>query len=142
MLTENDVVAAVCVHLEARGWAILSRCDTGQRGIDVVAQRGDQRLLVEAKGGTSSKANTARFGKAFNTAQTSDHVANAVFTAMELASSEPQAIVAVALPNDSPHLRLVDGIEPMLERLGIGAFWVGEDRDVRVWGLPNLEPPA
>lgn len=138
MLTENDVVAAVCDHLEARGWVVVSRCDTGQRGIDVVAQRGHQRLLVEAKGGTSSKASTARFGKAFNTAQASDHVANAVFTAMELASDEPQAIVAIALPDDSGHRRLVDGVERMLERVGIGAFWVGEGREVRVWGITSL----
>jgi hypothetical protein len=139
VLTENDVVGAVCEFLEARGWKVVLRCDTGQRGIDVVAERGGQRLLIEAKGGTSSKGSTARFGKAFNTAQTSDHVANAVFTAMELSSAEPQAVVAVALPDDRPHQRLLDGVEPTLERLGIGALWVSEDRRVRIWGLPLLE---
>jgi hypothetical protein len=139
MLTENDVVTAVCDFLEGHRWKIVSRCDANQRGIDVVAERRGQRLLIEAKGGTSSKSITRRYGKAFNTAQVSDHVANAVFTAMELLSAEPHALVAVALPDDRPHQRQLEGVESALERLGIGAIWVSEDRPIRIWCLPALE---
>lgn len=135
MLTENDIVSSVCTYLEERGWTIASRCDTGQRGTDIVAERDGQRLLVEAKGGTSSKDFTNRFGKPFSPSQVSDHVANAVFTALELRSREPDSLVAVALPDDKGHRRFVDVVEPSLERLGIGAFWVSGDRVVSVWGL-------
>ena len=65
MLTENDVVEAVALYLSGSGYSIESTCTTGQTGVDIVAieTASGRRLRVEAKGGTSSKDHTERFGK-------------------------------------------------------------------------------
>ena len=64
MLTENDVVQAVAGHLEDEGYRIVRALSTNQRGIDIVAEHPatKKQLLVEAKGGTSSKEGTANYG--------------------------------------------------------------------------------
>jgi len=57
MLNENDVIAAVCDHLKALGYRIVSRCTTTDQGIDIVAEHPTkaERLLIEAKGATSPR---------------------------------------------------------------------------------------
>jgi len=52
VLTENDVIDAVCDYLEAAGYEILQRSHTKQKGTDIIAKRpeGPGRLLIEAKG--------------------------------------------------------------------------------------------
>ena len=76
--TEDEVIAVVEDFLRADGWTISQSRNTRQTGIDLVAVRAASgcRLCVEAKGATSSKPGTARYGKAFNSAQVKDHVAN------------------------------------------------------------------
>src|SRR5438067_1361488 len=102
MLTENDVIAAVCGELTRAGWETTSTAMTRQRGDDIVARKGNERLLVEAKRATSSKATTARFGSAFNRGQVGTHVALAVLRSLRVAS-EGSARAAVALPDNAHH---------------------------------------
>ena len=68
MLTENDVVEAVAKHLKDQGWEIIERADTHQRGHDILARRDGSDLVVEAKGGTTSK-NTPGLGRPFTSSQ-------------------------------------------------------------------------
>ena len=63
LLTENDVIDAVVLYLKNRGWCVESVSYTNQRGYDVLAKKGKKSLAIEAKGGTSSKNNTARYKK-------------------------------------------------------------------------------
>lgn len=86
-LYEDDVVHAVMAHLESEGWTIDSFALSHQHGDDIVASRGDQRLVIEAKGDGSSKSTTARFGKTFTRNQVKTHVAVAVVRAMGVASA-------------------------------------------------------
>jgi Holliday junction resolvase len=55
MLTENDVVKAVSNKLNAIGYKVVQSLTTNEKGIDIIAQKGDVKLYVEAKGETSSK---------------------------------------------------------------------------------------
>ena len=87
MLTENDVVRAVAEHLRRGGWHILSTSNTGETGYDILAKAGGTTLVVEAKGGTSSKPVTKRYGKPFTPNQKFDHVAKALYTATAVASA-------------------------------------------------------
>ena len=63
-LTENQVIDAVAAHLAVAGWTIVKKLTTVEQGTDIIAERADpvRRLHVEAKGGTSSKDHTERFG--------------------------------------------------------------------------------
>jgi len=138
MLTENDVVSALCAYLESRSWKIISRAHTSQHGDDIVAEHEGKRLLIEAKGGTSSRAGSKRFGQPFHGLQAQHHVAEAVYKALKLLSESPDTLVAIALPDNKSHRTHVERVEPALERLGIGAFWVSEDGNVKVWGFRGL----
>jgi hypothetical protein len=131
MLTEDDVVNAVCHHLEARGWRIDGRCSTNERGVDVVASNPatGATLRVEAKGETSAKPHTKRFGRPFDSAQVSSHVANAFYTA---AATPPGERAAMAFPDTRLHREHVGTIAGAVQRLSIALFWVGADRSVIV----------
>jgi Holliday junction resolvase-like predicted endonuclease len=104
MLNENDVVNAMCRHLECAGYEILQRCSTTDQGIDIVAKHPSEigRLLVEAKGGTSAREGSARFQKCFNRSQVFDRVAKCLYTAahMHNKSSDGDS-VAMAFPDTS-----------------------------------------
>ena len=55
MLTENDVVDCVVSYLKSKEFTIDSMCNTMQKGIDIVANKNGKKILVEAKGATTSK---------------------------------------------------------------------------------------
>lgn len=97
MLTESQVIDAVCRHLRRKGWRIVSRCNKSERGDDVVAEyKADGRLaLIEAKGETSSKKHTNRFGMAFNSRQVSSHVSRAFFRAAQTVGSRTRGAIAL-----------------------------------------------
>lgn len=82
MLTEDAVIRALCEHLAASGWQIVSWAAPDQHGTDLVALREGTRLEVEAKGAGSSKPHTARYGQPFTTAQVKVHVGEAVLKAL------------------------------------------------------------
>ena len=131
-LTENDVVDAVCSRLEEAGYEIVIRATTHQRGVDIKARNGDFQLLVEAKGGTSSKAGTNRFGKPFSAGQVTSHVSRAFYTAVALKTGGPEVRTALALPRTARHVRVAEPLLPSLRLLDVGLFWVDPDRDVEL----------
>lgn len=131
MLTENDVIEAVCRELSERGWRTRSTATTQQRGDDIVADRGRDTLLVEAKGATSSKEGTARFGVEFNRGQVRTHVGVAILRALRVTSAGV-AHAGVAFPDNAAHRREVGAVTTALEKLGIVVFWVCPDRRVTV----------
>ena len=54
MLTECEIIAAVCRHLKRHGWTIESVCNELQRGDDILAKhpRSGRTAVIEAKGET------------------------------------------------------------------------------------------
>src|SRR5215210_156237 len=51
-ITQDPVKEAVKRSLQAAGWTVLVRWG-GERGIDIEATRGDERLVLKAKGETA-----------------------------------------------------------------------------------------
>jgi hypothetical protein len=134
-LSENDVVDAVCKYLETTGFSIKQRLMTTQTGDDIVAERGGELLYVEAKGATSARAGSARFGRAFDSAQIHVHVAEAVFRALQIlsrAADGRKVHAAIALPASAIHQRKVESVSKTLGDLGITIFWVTAAREVRM----------
>jgi Holliday junction resolvase-like predicted endonuclease len=131
ILTEDQVVDAVCRTLESDGYAIAQRALATQHGYDIVARKNGVELIIEAKGAGSSKAGTARYGLEFSSNQVFDHVAKAVLKALRVASSG-EARAGIALPDNANHRREVDQVAPALRRAGIAVFWVGDGGNVRI----------
>ena len=129
VLFEDDVVDAVAEYLTQHGWTIQSVAHALERGDDIDAARGDMRLLVEAKGAGSSKPTSRRYGKPFNGNQVGSHLGVAVVRALRWASTG--AVKAtLAFPDNEHHRTQVGAIKPALVRLGIGIFWVDDERQV------------
>jgi Holliday junction resolvase len=78
MLTENDVANHTAKYLRSQGFEVQGISDTNTHGPDIVASKGDVKLFVEAKGQTSSKSYTNRYGKEFTPNQKWDHVSKAI----------------------------------------------------------------
>ncbi|MCY4099974.1 MAG: hypothetical protein OXF46_03545 [Rhodobacteraceae bacterium] len=123
MLNENQVIEAVINYLELNGGIIMKCSTTNQQGDDIMAEKGSRKLSIEAKGATSSKPNTNRYGKRFNPSQQKSHVSRAFFKAASVINSgENEA--GIALPDTPEHKTLIREIETVLKRLNIHTFWV------------------
>ena len=132
MITENDVVEAVATHLRKNGWHIEGTSSTNERGHDVLATKGGTTLAVEAKGGTSSKPSTNRYGKPFNSGQKLSHVSRALYEAVAVFGAG-QYRPGIALPSDDEHRALIEAIGPALNVLHIAIFLVDDDFTVHEW---------
>ncbi|MFC1803763.1 hypothetical protein ACFL0D_07345 [Thermoproteota archaeon] len=130
MLFEDTVIDAVIVHLENNGYRIIQRNTASQQGYDLVAEKNGKNLYVEAKGQTSSKPGTKRYGKEFNSGQKFDHVAKAVLKAIQALNQDIGSESGIALPKDPGHVKLVESILPSLRKIGLRIFLVDEDLKV------------
>jgi len=132
MLTENQVIEAVCRFLELNGWQIIKKARTTQKGHDIIASKKGLGLKIEAKGETSDRQGSARYGRPFDSAQCRDHVANAFYSAAAAlhTSGLSELVVGIALPKTPKHRELVNDIKIALDKLEIAVFWV--DKDMRV----------
>jgi len=127
LITENDVIESVSKHLCIEGYTDIKTKGTSEQGYDISAIQGDKYLYIEAKGQTSSKPHTRRFGKEFTSNQKQDHVAKAVYAAMKTLKNEANCEVGIALPGDLKHIELVSEILPSLEMLKIRVFFVSSN---------------
>jgi hypothetical protein len=141
MLREMDVINAVCSYLQNLGYVIISKVESVQdHGIVIVAKspRTKTRISIEAKGQTSSKSETKRYGREFTREQKRDHLGKALLKSCEfIQRNEP---VAIALPDDAVDQQLIGSITDAMSRLGITVFFVDNQGKVRVLGkLPSWE---
>ena len=129
-MDENAIVNETCKYLEAQGFVISQRLSTIERGVDIVANDPSSgcTLLVEAKGGTSSREGSARFGKAYTQTQVFDRVAKGVFTCFQLRAKHPdrsQYRVVLAVPDSRWFCSYLEPVVPELKAAGIEAVFVG-----------------
>lgn len=127
MLFENDVIDSVIQYLKKKGFNIRSSSDTYSHGIDIVAEKDGRMMYVEAKGQTSSKPHTKRYGLEFNRNQKMDHVSKAIYSALKTKNQYSDSLVAIALPADEVHSELVTAVLPSLKQVGVQVFLVAQD---------------
>jgi len=135
MLTENDVVEAVCIKLEYMGFEIKQRLHTKQRGIDIIAYKDGYTLMIEAKGETSSDKSSNRFGQPFSQSQIKNHVGKTLLAAFKLMSKYHDSArygVGIALPDNSGHRKEVEQVRYVLKKLGLFIFWVNRSFEVEI----------
>lgn len=142
MLDENDIVEAVCDHLQACGYTVPQGCRSIQRGDDIIAVHpSGLELFIEAKGETSAQSGSSRYGCPFTRSQVLVHVGLAFYRAavmLQQAIPTARRRTGIALPDNAHHRERVAAIEGALRQLGIAVFWVRPDRSVTVWVQPEL----
>lgn len=134
--TEANVQAAVVRWLVTQGWRILSVADTATRehGIDIVAERGPERVGVEVKGYPSVRyADPARAHEQKRTqpsTQAGHWYAQALLAAMRLRGRQPDTTSVVALPDFPRYRALHAETAGSLAASGIKVWWVSAAGDV------------
>ncbi len=134
MLTENDVVNFVSVFLQENGFTINQALTTSQQGIDIEATHPEKgHCFVEAKGATSSKKGTPRFGKVFNSSQIRTHIGVAILKSFQTLQFNTSSEVVIALPNNNGHRQIIDSMLMPIRNSGIRVYFVNEDGSIEIY---------
>jgi hypothetical protein len=141
VLTESQVISAVRQYLESHGFQVTRTLSEYEQGIDIQGTAPDhkKKISIEAKGETSSKAGSKRFGKPFSSGQVFDHVSKALYCASR--DSSLGMLAGMAFPQNDLHIQCVNKIIPTLRQLGIEVFWVlpgGEVETERIWKINGI----
>ncbi|MDX1600977.1 MAG: hypothetical protein R3191_05635 [Anaerolineales bacterium] len=145
MIYERDVVEAVVAYLEERGFEIEQALTAMSRGVDIIALRSESdetRIRIEARGETSSKDSRSRLDQPFNSAQSKDNVASALYSTVKMRGEEGRPendLLAIALADTELHRQFEAPIHRSLHELGIGVFWVNGDHEVELDAPWQLE---
>lgn len=133
MLTENNIIDAVCKYLNSNGYEIKQSLNTMQQGIDIIATKSNNILKIEAKGATSSKKSSNRYGKVFNRNQVKTHIAMALYAISKFITADKDKKnikYAFALPCDDNHISVINDIREVINTLNINIFWVQDTMEV------------
>lgn len=134
MLTENDVVKYVKLYLENKGYKVNKALSTSEKGIDIEAVHPIKgNCFVEAKGETSSKITSNRFGKVFNRNQVKSHIGAALIKSFQTKQKFKGSYVCIALPDEKNHRDIIDSIKESLEETKIDIFFVQKTGEVIIY---------
>lgn len=123
-LTEDEVVRLLMQYLKSNGWEIVEYCLGHTRGYDIIASKGEQKLYVEAKGAKANGASPIKKRAFFDSGQIKDHLGKAIVKSIETQIKFPNAIVAIAQPDDEYLKGVCKETTEYLSRIHIYAFWV------------------
>jgi hypothetical protein len=138
---EGNVVQRVVDFLQSTGWTISAVADTAKRskGHDIVALMDREVLLVEAKGYPCAyyrdPARAAEQKRTKPSLQSKHWYAQALLKAIQLRSQNPEARVALALPDAPTYRALLAQTMIALEKLRIDVLVVAES------GLVSFQSP-
>ncbi|MGF9796389.1 hypothetical protein [Brevibacillus agri] len=135
MLTETQVVDAVCKYLREKEFNIKQCLDLMEKGDDIIAEHhGKQiRLFIEAKGETSVNSKTSNFGKPFTSSQVRTHISVGLYKCAEVLTNydkNDSVYAALALPNNEQHRTALERIEIVFPKLRIPVFLVNQGGSV------------
>ncbi|MGC5328318.1 hypothetical protein [Brevibacillus sp. SYSU BS000544] len=138
MITENDVIEAVCKHLVNQGFVIQQALNTNEKGDDIIAYHPKEnvKILVEAKGETSSQVHTKRYGMPFTSNQRKTHVMQALYRCAKMqceAKEHSNIKVGMAFPGDNIHRKWLTDIKDFLFQNQIIVFLVNQNKAVEQW---------
>lgn len=132
---EGNLVATLAAWLKQEGWQEVSRANAALRehGIDLVMEREGTTRIIEVKGWPSSTHTSGPKrgqSKRWRPTMGRNYMGDLVLSAMILRSSRPDE-VAIAVPDIETFRNLLERISPSLATLGIGAYVIAENKEVR-----------
>jgi len=131
MLTENKIIEYTSIYLENNGYKIIGIKDTTKKGIDIEAIHPKKgKCFVEAKGETSSKKGTKRYGKPFTISQIKTHIGVALLKTFQIKQESEISNVLIALPFEENHKKIINSIMSCLIKTNIKILYVKENGDV------------
>jgi Holliday junction resolvase-like predicted endonuclease len=129
-LTENEVIEYLCGWLDNDGWKNIKANKDHSRGIDVSANKDGKTLIVEAKGARGNPRSHVTTRKKFDCGQIKTHFGKAIVKILEQRSLNPDAIIAIAQPDDIDIRRCLQDVVSEIKRINIKLFWIKESGEV------------
>ena len=126
-LTEDQTIIILIEYLKSQGWNIDGHCLGQQRGYDIEASKGNEKLFIEAKGAKGNDNSPTKKRKYFDSGQIKDHFGKAIVKSLETINSYPNAKIGIAHPDDEDIRRVIGGITKNITKLGIRHYWVNEN---------------
>ena len=125
-LTEDETIDILLLHFEKEGWNVDSYCKGQKRGCDIIVSKGETQLLIEVKGAKAGANSPTKKREHFDGGQIKTHFGRAIIKALEDKTKYPNAIVAIAHPDDASIRSTIGNLIPYLKEMGIKHFWVSE----------------
>tara|TARA_B110000908_G_C10210019_1_gene429708 strand:+ start:1123 stop:1449 length:327 start_codon:yes stop_codon:yes gene_type:complete len=91
-----------------------------------------KRCFIEAKGATSSKVGSKRYGLEFNSNQVKTHIGVALLKLFQTLQQHPHAEVVIALPDNPGHRKVLESMFTPLKSSGIKVYLVNTDGGVNI----------
>jgi len=132
MLDENQIIDIVCRYYKEKDYAILQKLNTHEKGIDIIVKnkKSGNKILIEAKGGTSSFVGSNRYGKPYTKSQVFDRVSKGIYTLLQMLSdhgNKGNTEVAIAFPDTEWFREYLNKIKPVTEKLNLNILMVREN---------------
>ena len=123
-LTEDKTIDLLVESLQSEGYSLVTVCKGHQRGTDIVMCRNKKNLHIEVKGARGNPKSHVSTRSHFDSGQIKTHFGKAIVKALELQSSNPGDLVAIAHPDDPFIKNVIGDLVPRLAELDIGHYWV------------------
>lgn len=129
-MTEEQVILILMNYLEKEGWYIRSFCLGSEHGHDILAEKDEKILIVEAKGAKANNKAKTKKRIFFNNTQIKVHFGKALVQILEKRIKEPHAIYAIAHPDDKGIRNCIGKLIPLLKDININHYWVSVNGNV------------
>lgn len=130
-LTEDETIKLLMSHLEKNAWKIESYCLGQNRGCDIVALKGSEKLYIEVKGARAGDNSPTKRREFFDSGQIKTHFGKAIVKVLDDKYLNPKYSFAIAHPEDVGIRKAIGNLTPFLKDLDIRHFWVSEDGNVK-----------
>ena len=132
---EGNVQEKLAKHFENQGYrVIVANTLSKSRGIDILAQRDTDEILIEVKGYPSDKyvdgINQGQAKRTSSTLQARHWFSDAFFSVIRRKYKSQKSSVAIGLPESPRYLKLIEEAKWALEKLEIRIFIVTETGEV------------
>ena len=131
-LTEDETIQILMKYLQSENWTIESYCLGQQRGYDIVANRNNEKLIIEVKGAKANDKSPTKKRESFDSGQLKTHLGKAVIKSFETQNNYPNAKVAIAHPDNSYIRKTIGNIIKNINKAGIIHFWVNSDGKIEI----------
>lgn len=130
MLTENNIVDYLENYFQGKGGKIICKSNTKQTGIDLQVEINGKTCWIEAKGASSSKTYTSRFGLPFTNNQITNHITRAILKTLKIQSKtdKRKSKYIIAFPSEDNHRKQLGLLRDRLAEINIEIYLVSKDK--------------
>ncbi len=123
-LTEDEVIEHLEQWLRKMKWQDIKTTKGHARGLDLIAQKNKESLIVEAKGARANPKSHVKKREKFDCGQIKTHFGKAIVKVLEERNKNPNATIAIAHPEDIDIRNCLDKVLPEIKKFSIKLYWV------------------